>query len=104
MPLSAAISTTTSGQTAVVAAVTGRKIKVLGYVLMAAGTVNVKWQDGTTDLTGALPLTAQVGAVVPQCGGEGYHPEWFKTTAGNALNLNCDSTVGVYGQVVYELE
>jgi hypothetical protein len=52
VPKFAAIAASSSGANEVVAAVTGKKIRVLSYVEMANGAVNTKWQSASTDKTG----------------------------------------------------
>ncbi len=84
-----------------------KSIRVLGYVLMSAGTVNAKFQSGAsgTDLTGAFPLVAQAGisaALAPVNAG-GRHDCWFETVAGALLNLNLDAGTLVVGHVTYEV-
>jgi hypothetical protein len=93
----AAIQTSASGATPIVAAVTGSKIRVLAYNYMAAGTVNVKWQSAATDKTGLAYLIANTGKVVP------FLPVgWCETNASEALNINLSAggrRVG--GELVY---
>lgn len=104
---SAAIDTSTNGDNAIVAGVAGAIIRVVGYVLMAGGTVNVKWMSDTggsaTELSGPLPLTAQAGAVAPHTprGVGGRIDGWFDTVAGKALNLNLSAGQQVSGHVSY---
>lgn len=93
----AAISTSSSGNTTLVAAPTdGRKIKVLSYVLVAGGTVNVKFTDGAggDDLTGAMPLVANSGVSSGEAD-EGH----FQTSADTALVLNLSGAVQVSGHI-----
>ena len=74
--LSVPISTATSGNTQLVALTTDQTIFVCGYNFIANGTVNVKFVygtgascgTGTTDLTGAYPLTAQAGIALANTG------------------------------------
>lgn len=95
-----------NGDNQLVAAQTGAVIRVVGYVLMSRGTVNAKFQSSSgpgTDLTGALPLTAQAGAVAPITprASSGLHDGWFDTNAGEKLNLNLSAGVEVDGHVSY---
>ncbi len=82
----------------VVAAVGGKKIRVLSYVLVSNGTVNVKWQSHVipTDKSGLLYLVANTGASV------GYSPVGhFETISGEALDLNLSASVAVGGHLTY---
>src|SRR5581483_6498825 len=94
----AAVSASTNGDNTVVAAVTGRKIRVLAAVLVAAGTVSPKFQSdaGGTDLTGAMPMVANGVITLP------FNPEgWCETAAGKLLNLRLSAGVAVTGVVTY---
>jgi len=82
---------------AVVAAVTGKKIRVLAYRLSSNGAVNVKWQSASTDKTGLLYMDAAgKGEVAPFC-----PVGLFETAASEALNLNLSASIAVGGYVVY---
>lgn len=95
-PKYAIITASSSGNTAVVSAVSGKKIRVIGYYLMANGAVNVKWQSATTDKTGLIYLIANTGISV------GYNPVgWFETAASEALNINLSASIAVGGTLVY---
>lgn len=100
-----AISVNTAADNELVAAVTGKKIRVTSYVIMAAGTVNATFKSATTALTGAFPLVAQAGISAPFCppvasfGPNGY----FETARGEALNLTLDAGTLVAGHLTYEL-
>lgn len=103
MALSAVITANTSGDTAVVAAVTGKKIRVKGLLLTngAASVQNVKFRTGTTDLTGLIYSTAiGIMASLPLSGNDFY----FETAAGAALNINLSASTAVGGFVDYTLE
>jgi hypothetical protein len=80
----------------VVAAVSGKKIRVLAARLSAAGTVNTKWQSASTDKTGLSYFVANSYAELS------YSPVgWFETVAGEALNLNLSASIAVGGMIVY---
>lgn len=93
-----AVSASSAGNNTLVAAVTGKKIRVLAGLLYAAGTVTATIQTaaGGTALTGAFPLLAQVGFQVPYCPLGN-----FETVAGELLNLNLGGAVAVTGWLVY---
>lgn len=93
----AKFGTSSSGNTSVVAAVTGKKIRVLSLTMMAGGTTAVKFTDGAggTDLTGAFPLIAQAGLSASHLNG------LFETTAATALVLNNGSAQSIQGMLTY---
>lgn len=90
------INVGSSGDSALVAAVVGKKIRVLSYVLVADGTVAVKFESATTALTGPMALVAYSGVA------SGFCPVGhFETVANTVLNLNLTAAVGVRGHLVY---
>lgn len=97
-PKFAAIAASSNGNNTIVAAVTGKKIRVIQFKLSSSGTVNWKWQSGAgvTDLTGltyAVANTLEAGI---------YNPVGhFETAAGSLLNLNLSAATAVGGYVVY---
>lgn len=96
------IDASSSGSNTIVAAVAGKKIRVLSYVIIAAGAVTAKWQSASTDLTGAMSLAANGGAapsvsVLAPGGVYGL----FETASGEALNLNLGGAVNVSGHLTY---
>jgi hypothetical protein len=100
----AAITAAAAGDNAVVAAVTGKKIRVRGFAVYngVATAQNAKWRSGTTDVTGLLYGAAAVGLI-----GQGQAPAYdflFETVAGQALNLNLSAATVTGGWVVYTLE
>jgi hypothetical protein len=93
----AIISASASGNTSVVAAVTGKKIAVLSYNYMANGAVNVKFQSSnTSDISGLAYLIANTGKVCDHNPGI-----WFETVAGEALNINLSAAIAVGGELTY---
>ena len=102
-PQYAAIDFTSSGDNTVVAAVTGKKIRLLGYVLTALADVSVRWESGAggTALSGAMYIgpgeTNQV--LAPSCGSYGC----LETAAGELLNLEMGGATQVDGHAVYSL-
>lgn len=92
------IDTAASGNTTIVAAVTSRIIRVYSVTLISAGSVIVKFQDGTggTDLTGPLTLSTSTG----------FAPGWnpvghFQTSSGTLLNINLSAAIQVGGWLIY---
>lgn len=99
----AAVAASASGDNVLVAAVTGKKIRVHGYALSAAGAVNAKFRSGTTDITGLFTLAA-AGSETDGTERANDPDGLFETVAGAALNLNLSSAVAVGGWVDYSLE
>jgi hypothetical protein len=81
-----------------VAAVASRKIRVVSLFVVAAGTVNVRFESGTggTALTGQVPLVANTGFVL------GFNPVgWFETAVNTLLNLELSGGIAVHGSLTY---
>jgi hypothetical protein len=94
----AAIDAASSGDNTLLAAVASRKIRVLSCFLVAAGSVNVRFEDGAggTALTGQMNLVANTGFVLP------YNPHgWFETSVNTLLNLELSAAVSVDGCLTY---
>jgi len=100
----AAIRCNTSGNNTIVAAVSGKKIKVLSVLLVAAGDVDVRFESGAsgTALTGQMSLAADGNGFVLPPASPGHH--WLETAAGALLNLELSGAVYVDGLVVYYVE
>jgi len=97
-PKFAKVAAASNGDNTIVAAVTSKKIRVLGGKLSFSGTVNAKWQSGAsgTDLTGLTYGVANVVDNLP------FNPVGhFETASGILLNLNLSGAVAVGGYVVY---
>jgi hypothetical protein len=95
----AIIDHATSGDNEVVAAVAGKKIRVLDVVLVASAAVNVRFESGAsgTALTGVMNLAAN-GGFAP-----GFNPVGhFQTAASAALNLELSGAQSVDGWIVYQ--
>lgn len=100
----AAISVSSSGDNTIVAAVTGRRIRVQNYTIIAAGSVSVTWKSGSNAISGAMPLAANGGAAPAAGGPNANGPDGvLETNGGEALILNLSGAVGVYGHLRYEV-
>lgn len=93
----AKIDAATSGNNTLVAAVTGKKIRVLGYTLVSGGTVLARFESGAngTALTGQMTLAANnvVSAYCPH--------GLFETAAAALLNLELNDSITVDGHLTY---
>ncbi len=95
-----AIDTATSGDTTIVAAVTGKRIRVHSYVLVGSGTVTARFESaaGGTALTGQMTMAAGNVICAP------HNPMgWFDTVAGELLNLELSGATSVDGHLTYSL-
>jgi len=91
----ATINATNSGNTQVVGAVSGKRIRVIAFAVVANATVNIKFQSGTTDITGSMRVVEGGGIAHAYDGG------LFQTAVGQALNINLSANATVGGYVVY---
>ena len=89
-----------AGDNAVVAAVAGKRIRVLGAVLAPSAVLSVKLRSAANDLTGALPLAANEKFTLPLADPD--HAGWVATNSGEALNVNVSAAGTVTGFVVYQ--
>jgi hypothetical protein len=95
-PKFAPIAVSSSGATAIATPGSGKKIRVLSVAFMANGSVNAKFQNGSTDVTGLFYLIANTGASLP------FNPAgWFETSATTALNINLSAAIAVGGCITY---
>lgn len=103
---SVAISAASMGNNTLVAAVTGKIIRVLSFVLVGGGTVTAKFQSAAsgTDLTGAMSLVAAsvVTSPPPVFTSAGLQGQ-FECNVSELLNLNLSSGVQVSGYLTYQL-
>jgi hypothetical protein len=93
--LYAPINATTSGDTQIVPAVSGKRIRVIAYAVIANATVSIKFRSGTTDITGSMRVV-QGGGIA-----HAYDGGLFETAVGQALNINLSTNATVGGYVVY---
>jgi hypothetical protein len=92
------ISISASGDNTVVAAVSGRPIKVHQIFLVANAAVNVKFKDGaSSDLNATAINLSSGGAITLQYTGQ----PWWVTTVGNAFIINLSGAVACTGRVYY---
>lgn len=98
-PLFAAIDAATSGENTIVAAVAGKKIRVLAlHLTMTGTTVTIRFEDGAggTALTGQMQPTQGNSITLP------FNPMgWFETTAGALLNMELSGAQSVDGCLTY---
>lgn len=94
----AVINESAAASTEIVAAVAGKKLRVLSLFLIAAAAVNatIEDEDGT-DLIGLIPLGDNGGFVLNHnpCG-------WQEAPAGKALHLLLGGAIQVGGCITYQ--
>lgn len=97
-PKYVAVDVAGSGDNTIIAAVAGKRILVLGCVLIAAGAVNIRFESGAggTALTGQMNLTTNSGFTLPFS-----EVGWFQTAANTLLNLELSGAVSVDGTLIY---
>ena len=91
----AVVSSSATG-IAAVAGVTGQIIRVYKLFLVVGGTTTLTFQDGSTGLSGGLPMVVN-GSIVLDMDGQ----PWFKTSSGNAFNISNSGNLQVSGTVYY---
>ena len=92
------IDAASSGNNTIVAAVVGKKIRVIAADLVCVTAVTVAWQSGAggTALSGTMSFGANGGYVL------GYNPAgWFETAAQELLNMSLGGAVQVSGTITY---
>lgn len=94
------INASSSGSNTLVSAVTGKKICVVEYLLVASGAVTATWQSsGGTVISGPYSLASGGGNTRPR-GVRGCH---FATASGEGLVLYLSGATQVGGDLVYRL-
>jgi len=99
----AGIDAAASGDNELVAAVTGKKICVLGLILVAKeavdATIYSDVQSGGTALTGTISLADNEGFVLPPPTSAEMH--WLETASAKKLNLHLSAAKQVSGCLLY---
>lgn len=98
-PKFAAVDAATSGDNTLVAAVAGKKIRVLAAVLVMTGTaVTIRFESGAGGAALTGQMTPSQGNVITLP----FNPAgWFETAAGSLLNLELGGAQSVDGCLVY---
>ncbi|MEK6236457.1 MAG: hypothetical protein N2C14_17250 [Planctomycetales bacterium] len=93
----AKFTVTGSGDQQVLAAVAGKKLRVLASRELVDAATTVTWKSDSTALTGAMPYPTEGGAVQPMT------PHgWLETVAGEALKVALGTTTSTLtGNLVY---
>ena len=98
VPIQYACVNGSSTDNTLVSIISGKKIRIIGALFVAAGTVNMTLQSGTggTALIGPIPLVANGGFILQEA--NHGHTE---TGQGVLLNMHLDAAVAVTGYVKY---
>lgn len=97
------VNATADGDNTVVAAVSGKKLRVIGYAISATAAGVATFQDtaGTPVVFASFPLAANGGVVYdggPECPA-------FETASGAGIEINCATGQDITGHMTYlELE
>lgn len=97
----AVVAAATGGDNTLVAAVTGKRIRVHSLILVASGGANtVRLESGAsgTAMTGQMNLAANGQLVLPHAAGG-----WFQTAVAALLNLELSAATAVAGSIGYSL-
>lgn len=97
-PKFAVVDNATSGDNTLVAAVTGKKIRVHQLALIGSAAVTVRFESGAsgTALTGQMQFAANGGFVLP------FSPMgWFETASDTLLNMELNGATSVDGVLGY---
>ncbi len=96
--LTAVVDRPGSGTTVIVAAVPGKSIVMLGYVLNAAGGGNAFAWTSSAAFNGSCDLGADATLTVPFC-----PVGWFATPVGGPMSLFLTLASQVSGHILYAL-
>lgn len=110
-PQTVSVEVAASGDNLIVPASPLYRIRVLAYMLVAAGTVTARWKSGLgtnaalgatgRNLSGPMPMIANSQISTGQPALEAW---LFQTDVGQPLVLNLGGAIGVNGHVTYTLE
>ena len=95
----AIIDATADGVNELVAAVAGKKIVVIGYVLSVTVAGIITIQDDTGTPVELAKLTLEIDGVASYSGG--INAPAFETSVGKALDINNPATVDTHGHLAY---
>lgn len=97
------INTALIGDTTIVPAIAGMRIRVVGYTALAAGAVVVTWKSDSTALSGPMAIGTTVGLLLTQ-NQTSDQSEFgiIQTAPGEALVLGLSAAVQVGGHINYK--
>ena len=92
----AKINATTSGETQVVAAVTGKKLRVISVIFTTSAAISIGWRSASNVKIDPMSF-AQNGGMTEQW----RRGHFFETNTGEALNIYLSSNANVRGSLCY---
>lgn len=99
----ASINISSSGDNTIIAADPARRIKILSYVFVAGGSVNIIFKSGASNsLSGAMPFVINAGIAAPPVAPS--TGPYMQTNVNEAFVINLSGAVGVTGHLSYYLE
>lgn len=96
----AAVAAESDGDNTVVAAVSGKKLRVLGYALTVDVTGKITVQDNTS--TPVVLATLHVVAGTPATYSGGGDCPAFETAEGKGLEISNPAGTNTYGHIAYQ--
>lgn len=94
--ISAFVNASASGSTEIVAAKTGKSIRVVSAAIVTTLANSVKFLSASTDISATWPLGANGGIVLP------YNDHgWCQTADSEALNINLSASTATGVHVEY---
>lgn len=90
------INPSTATTTQLVAAVAGKKYRVLSAIVVTTLANNINFESGTTDISAIFPLGANGGLVL-----DFNEHGWFETVAGEALQFTTSAATACGCSVQY---
>lgn len=96
--ISAPITFASSGNNTLIALSATKRIMVHRLWLVVAGATALTFKNGSTELSGAVPMLSNGGMTFDITG-----EPWFEVDIGNAFILNSSNAVQVSGSVYYAL-
>lgn len=93
----AAINFSASGDTAIIAGAAGKITNIMALYIIVGGATNITIKDGSTALTGPLPLLANGSFVLEYRS----RPHFANAAANTAININSSAAVQVSGRAEY---
>jgi|AGTN01.1.fsa_nt_gi hypothetical protein len=85
----------TAADHAVLAGITGKRIRLVAAFLKCEGSVSLTFKSGSTAISGVMPWADDDAFVLPEC-----EAGWHETGVGEALNLTLSAAVAVNGTIV----
>lgn len=92
-----AFTASSGGNNEIVAAVSGKKIRVLALEGTINSPASLSIRSANTAISGPHPMSANGQKVLPM-----NEAGWFQTAAGEALNFDLSSAVQFGGSLVYQ--